>query len=286
MLLDKVALAITLAISANTVQAVRDEVAYSDGLHDLFDPGFLEDTRPAEHVIKKWRGNLIPEGCKERFTDSSVDPKDMEAYNVTYTQGCQEPWVFCRERTAQLSVESMASLFGRLPLHMRELVRHPIAVKDTSCSAFSYTDIGDILFKGDCSTPSVWIHETGHQMDAALNLQNDESGSEQWMDAVSKDTCVPDDYANTNNIEDFAQVTVTALYQSIRGYIPTSYHPGCFDNQLSRLLRVFRARYMTYSLQCTGKKIPPSENVSKDGKMSTRRAAVTARKVVGPCRFH
>ncbi|KAK6337782.1 hypothetical protein TWF696_001262 [Orbilia brochopaga] len=279
------ALAIS-AVSADT-QAIKNQVAYSGGLHDPFDPGFLESTRPAEYIIREMRGSLIPEGCKTRFQELKINPRDTEVYSVTYTDGCPKPWIFCRQNTAQLSITTMASLFGRLPLHMRGLVRHPIATRDPSCSAYSYTGIGDIVFRGECTTPSVWIHETGHQMDSMLNPANYHSGTSQWNDALNQDSCVPDNYANVNKIEDFAQVTVTALYRSIRGYIPRSDHPGCFDHQLGQVLQIYQAGYFAGSNECRGQ-VPPSPMVSKDGKSATARIVAPSPSegmVVGPCKF-
>ncbi|KAK6333836.1 hypothetical protein TWF730_004019 [Orbilia blumenaviensis] len=246
------------------VQAdLKNKLAYPNGLHEKVDAGILEHTNPEQHNIKKWNNDLIPSGCKVRFTELGIDPKDTEVYNITYAHGCLQSWIFCRAKNSPVDIKTMASLFGRLPLHMRALVRHPISVPDDSCSALAYTDRGDILFKGNCKTPSVWIHETGHQMDAMLKPSDAESGSQAWKTALSKDSCVPDSYANVNAIEDFAQVTVIALFKVIRGFIPKPSDPGCFNNQLNRILDKYRAKYLIYGGICEGK-VPPSRFVKKD----------------------
>ncbi|RVD80389.1 uncharacterized protein DFL_008286 [Arthrobotrys flagrans] len=157
----------------------------------------------------------------------------------------------------------MASLFGRIPLHMQALMRHPISAPEDSCSALAYTDRGDIVFKGNCTTPSVWIHETGHQMDAMLKLNDAESGSQAWKTALSEGSCVLDSYVNDNAVEDFAQVTALALFKVIGGFIPKPSDPGCFNHQLNKILDKYKDKYLTYGRVCEGK-APPSKFVKKD----------------------
>ncbi|KAF3923036.1 hypothetical protein ABW20_dc0104409 [Dactylellina cionopaga] len=268
MLFGKSLLATFLGL-ASAQAALDKQLAYPNGLHDPFDPGFSQHTKPEQHSIKKWNNGLIPEGCKVRFTELGIKPQNTEVYNVTYSHGCLQPWVFCRANNAQLSIKTMASLFGRLPLHMRALVRHPIAVPQSSCSALAYTDRGDIVMKGNCNTPSVWIHETGHQMDAMLKPGNAES----------------DSYANVNAVEDFAQVTVVALYKTIRGTIPKPSTTGCFDRQLNTVLNKYKSKYLTYGGICNGK-VPPSKFVKKTANDAARLTSMDANKiVVGECKF-
>ncbi|KAK6531680.1 hypothetical protein TWF694_002856 [Orbilia ellipsospora] len=265
--------------------AVRSEVAYPNGLHQPFDPGFEKYTSPAKHTIKKWTNGEIPSGCKTRFNELKINLANTEVYDVTYATGCKAPWVMCRATNAQLDINTMANLFGRLPLHMRAVVRHSIAVPQSSCSALSYTDIGDTVYYGNCNTPSVWIHETGHQMDAMLKPASAESGTQAWKSAISADSCVPDSYANVNDVEDFAQNTVVALYRSIHGSIPTPSHPGCFSHQQTLILNKYKTRYFTYGGMCNGK-VPPSKPVPKSANDAAELAATDGKVVVGPCHFN
>ena len=87
-------------------------------------------------------------------------------------------------------------------------------------------------------------------------------GSQAWKSALAADSCVPDSYANTNAVEDFAQVTVVALYKSIRGTIPTPSRPGCFSHQLNRVTNKYQTKYLKYGGVCNGK-VPPSKFVKK-----------------------
>ncbi len=49
---------------------------------------------------------------------------------------------------------------------------------------------------------SVFIHESAHSMDRG------KSASNEWRQAVARDSCVPDSYANSNFADNFAQVVV------------------------------------------------------------------------------
>ncbi|KAF3921203.1 hypothetical protein ABW21_db0203567 [Orbilia brochopaga] len=289
--LQRLALLAALSISgiAADTQLLKGQVAYRGGLHDPFDSEFFRILKAPEHTIRPWTSNLIPQGCKDRFVELGINPRDTEIFDVTYKDGCANPWVFCRAKNAPLSLDTMIDLFGKLPLHMRELVRHPIAVNDPSCSAYSYTTIGDIVFRGNCYKPSVWIHETAHQMDAFLHPDRAASGTPVWNDALNADTCVPDDYANNNKVEDFAQVTVTALYCALHNRsIPHADfgNDGCFNNQLNMILKYYQDRYLIGSTpNCLGQ-IPPSQHVSKDTPRGAKKIASSEETaVVGPCTF-
>lgn len=52
-----------------------------------------------------------------------LSPYDMQVFNVTYTD-CDEPWVFCRHREPPNSQLDLVRQFGRLPVKMRNYVRH------------------------------------------------------------------------------------------------------------------------------------------------------------------
>ncbi|EPS44369.1 hypothetical protein H072_1635 [Dactylellina haptotyla CBS 200.50] len=279
------AIFVALLAAVGTEAALNKQLAYPNGLHDPFDPGFTKYTKVAPYKLKKWTNGLIPQGCKDRLVELKLDLKKAEVYDVTYNTGCKQPWVFCRAGNAQLDIKTMANLFGRLPLHMRALVRHPIAVPQSSCSALAYTDRGDIVMKGNCNTPSVWIHETGHQMDAMLKPASAESRSTAWKNAIKADSCVPDSYANVNEVEDFAQNTVVALFKSIRGSIPKPSKAGCFNNQLNRVLNKYKTRYLTYGGVCNGK-VPPSKPVNKNAKEVNKLAVLETGTVVGECHFN
>jgi len=58
----------------------------------------------------------------------------------------------------------MIDLFGRLPVHSRQNVRHVIAMPSSSAHAYSYGD-NIAMFGAAATILSVWIHETAHSID-------------------------------------------------------------------------------------------------------------------------
>ncbi|KAF3201333.1 hypothetical protein TWF679_011393 [Orbilia oligospora] len=282
-----------VAVSAVGVLAdLKNKTAYPDGLSGPFTPGFNNYTEAPLEWFTPWGAGWIPKGCKDRFIGKGYDADDVEVFNIKYTD-CDQAWTFCRHKDAQLSLEDMADSFGRMSVHMRSLVRHPIALPASSgCSALAYTDIGDIVMFGNCKGLTVWLHETGHQLDARLKPSNRFSGTTPWLEALERDTCVPDSYANTNTVEDFAQVVVVAQHETLLGYKPEEAFPGCLDQRQGLLEHTFQSDYLEYVGRCSNRP-RDSEIVSTK---TTKREKMKKMKrdkaqegndpnVVGPCSF-
>ena len=62
--------------------------------------------------------------------------------------------------------------------------------------------------------PSVFLHEAGHSLDLLNAYDPSEalSSSQNWIDNYNQDVNVPDNYAQTNQIENVAQNTVVDAY--------------------------------------------------------------------------
>ncbi|KAK6498799.1 hypothetical protein TWF481_011372 [Arthrobotrys musiformis] len=280
------------AISVIGVRAdLKNRTDYPDGLSGPFGPGYSENTEAHIQWFSQWGDGWIPQGCKDRFLGKGYNATDAQVFNVKYAD-CGRAWTFCRHKDAQLSIEDMADSFGRMSVHMRSLVRHPIALPSSSgCSALAYTNIGDIVMIGNCKGITVWVHETGHQLDARLNPSKRFSGTDPWLEALELDTCVPDSYANTNTVEDFAQVVVVAQFNTLLGSIPEEAFPGCLDHRHSLLEDTFRSDYLEYIGHCNNRpadsEIVLMETTTREMKM-IRRAKVQEDNdpsVVGPCTF-
>lgn len=74
---------------------------------------------------------------------------------------------------------------------------------------------GNVVFFADASTNvDVMLHESGHSLDGqgAMAGGPGYSDSSVWTDAYAADPNVPDDYARTNQAENFAQNTVVSVY--------------------------------------------------------------------------
>ena len=75
------------------------------------------------------------------------------------------------------------------------------------------------------------VHESSHAQD------QDFSDSETFLTAIANDTCVPDEYAQTNNVECYAQDMVVFIYSLLRPYdLGLSSLTDCMNEQLYALL--------------------------------------------------
>ncbi|EJD49495.1 hypothetical protein AURDEDRAFT_122316 [Auricularia subglabra TFB-10046 SS5] len=150
-----------------------------------------------ERTSTIYRAVGAPDMCVDHALSShDCEEKDVEAREVTYGD-CETPWILCRCANANLSMDELTLKFGLVPPGIRSYVGGLLAVFDPAASAGTSGDF--IVFRSNCSTP-VFIHESAHSLDQGTN------GSDEWRDAIAKSDCVPDDYANTNEAEDFAQV--------------------------------------------------------------------------------
>ncbi|KAL8745275.1 MAG: hypothetical protein Q9190_002581 [Brigantiaea leucoxantha] len=107
----------------------------------------------------------------------------------------------------------MIDLFGRLPVHTRQWVRHMIALPDPN-GGHAYNSNGNIaMFNRINGDLTVFIHESGHSLDL-LGAYADKplSSSQNWLNNYNQDSNVPDPYAQTNQVENVAQNTVVDSY--------------------------------------------------------------------------
>jgi hypothetical protein len=61
----------------------------------------------------------------------------------------------------------------------------------------AYETGGMVVFQGTSSI-SVFQHEVGHAVDAYSNTDGQSSNTQEFLDAIDNDTCVPDSYANSS----------------------------------------------------------------------------------------
>ncbi|KAM3475799.1 hypothetical protein MY5147_003551 [Beauveria neobassiana] len=174
-------------------------------------PDLMSSLPIAAHTTSDWDPTHLPRDCKRLAQSAGFSPLDVDAFNIRFDDCKRQPWVFCRHKDAPLSKSNMTELFGRLPVRMRQYIRHMIALPGQR-SAGSAGD--NIQMNGDCEI-TVFIHETGHSLDShAFDPKHGVpfSSSPVWKDAYDKDTAVTDDYAQTSQQENFAQETVVAVY--------------------------------------------------------------------------
>ncbi|MCJ1242464.1 hypothetical protein MMC14_010472 [Varicellaria rhodocarpa] len=116
----------------------------------------------------------------------------------------------------------------QVPAFLRQWVTSISAIPAAARSA--YTAAGHITFFANTASDwaDVMVHESAHAQDQNI------SGSQPYLTALGQDSCVPDDYAGTNNVECYAQDMVVFLYKLWRPYAPPL-GIECMTNQLQIL---------------------------------------------------
>ncbi|KFY43255.1 hypothetical protein V495_04067 [Pseudogymnoascus sp. VKM F-4514 (FW-929)] len=160
-----------------------------------------------------WSWGWIPQRCADEANraDPPLSLYDFEVFNVQY-EDCEEAWIFCRHTQAQLTQSQLIDYFGRLPVHERQSVSYVIGVPG---GGSAYEIGGLVVFQGATASVSVFQHEVGHAVDAYNNADGTSSSTKEFLDAIDGDTCVPDDYANSSNVEDYTQVGVLLMYNTV-----------------------------------------------------------------------
>ncbi|EJD43987.1 hypothetical protein AURDEDRAFT_114493 [Auricularia subglabra TFB-10046 SS5] len=228
-----IALAVlALAFTPKAYAALGKPVLFTDGLSPHVDASFWANLAPTQSTWDQWAWGYLPQTCFDNANGNGVSPYDMEIFNVHYTD-CSVAWVFCRHHSASLSQIDMIDLFGRLPVHERQWIRHVIAVPG---GGSAYESNADVTFQGPVGVPSVFQHEVGHAVDGYKNSVQSSSTST-FLNAINADSCVPDDYSNTNNVEDYTQVGVLSMYEIVNpgGLDPIGANWRCLVNQKNAL---------------------------------------------------
>ncbi|KAI9373410.1 hypothetical protein BJX61DRAFT_502891 [Aspergillus egyptiacus] len=208
-----------LSLSHSTLAQLTKPIMSPAVPFDQMDSVLYSSLNPTPATHTAWEYGTLPARCHDvaiGWEDKS--PYDMEVYDVRY-EDCDTPWVFCRHKDAELTLEQMVDNFGRLPVRLRNLVRVQLAFPNDEGSllAYAFSDLGDIVFTGDMY-PYIrfWFHEIGHIRDRNVNASaGDYSASEEWLAVYDKDDYICDAYAQTNHAENFAQEVVVAAYDRL-----------------------------------------------------------------------
>ncbi|KAG0642922.1 hypothetical protein HOY80DRAFT_948753 [Tuber brumale] len=211
----------------------------------------------------------IPQVCQETTISSSeCKPSEMEVFGVTYPD-CAQPWVMCRCLKSPMSKQTIRDVFGQMPVHLRSTVRHVMSFPKpggSGCNAYAFRD--DIVFFGDCGSkaaPSVFLHEAAHTRD------KNSYSTKTILPAVNSDTCVPDNYANSNQAEDFAQLMVVHTHKLVAGSLPKS--TACMNNQMNVMARDWPASTLWPATCDLSVKPPNSPSVVKANPVSVAKIA-------------
>ncbi|KAJ7118592.1 hypothetical protein C8R43DRAFT_1036195 [Mycena crocata] len=186
----------------------------------------LSTPRPADTVEAL---SQAPASCA-RYTGAGKEcPTTMTAVNVMYAD-CGSAWTLCHCPSANITLDAAVDFLVHVPVGLRRYVGTIMVMPGTS--AHAYTLAGDIHYFGICSQRT-WIHESSHATDGALKISQGGANGTLWAEAVGNDTCVPDTYAQTNLVENFAQMSVVEVYRLLNGQLPPGINADCMSHQLA-----------------------------------------------------
>ncbi|KAL1868222.1 hypothetical protein VTK73DRAFT_3784 [Phialemonium thermophilum] len=165
-----------------------------------------------------WGAGWIPQDCFDQAKVLGKNPADMLVFNVHYSD-CPEPWIMCLHKDVASHKSLMIDRFGRVPLQMREYIRHISHYPGALNGAAAATNSGDnIAVGGDSMQMAILAHEISHSLDSHA-LQQYASGqfslSSIWRDNYNQDSRVPTDYSLTAWAEDFAETGVVGIFDRV-----------------------------------------------------------------------
>ncbi|KAJ7189434.1 hypothetical protein GGX14DRAFT_580730 [Mycena pura] len=181
----------------------------------------------------------LPSSCAQYVGAGLECAAGMTAAHVQF-EDCGEPFTVCRCADAAMSLATVADRLGRVPVGLRRYAGVLFVMGTTEPGPSAYTlPSGDIHLFGDCAVDT-WVHETMHAFDFSVDGSGIliQSGSPGWAAALAADTCAPDDYSLTNQVEatwkDFAQVGVLYTYTLLHGgTLPPGFVVACMAHQLA-----------------------------------------------------
>ena len=149
------------------------------------------------------RSSVADEADKSLCSCNGAEPQSVRA--IKYHNSPKQKLVLCVCPNPVMTSRYMIDIMGKVPYAIRiNDIAMVSATVNTCGGAGSSNDISFYCDKAMHVT--VFIHESAHSFDKG------KSSSVDWHNAVAKDTCVPDAYANSNYAEDFAQVVVVWVH--------------------------------------------------------------------------
>ncbi|KAK4180178.1 hypothetical protein QBC36DRAFT_230129 [Triangularia setosa] len=199
--------------------------------------GGLNDIPGTSYTMTQRDWGMLPWPCyNTAFIEGYCDPHDIEVWDVTYND-CSEPKVFCRCNSSPMSMDTLATALGQIPIAARQWIdtisSYPAVGQ---CSAWNGADHLNVF--GDCSNyMSVWFHEVAHSLDYWVTDTSDGYYSTdelaEWSAIVLNGTCVPDNYSKASWAESWAQVAVMSAWHANVGNI-WDFGIGCMHAQMDK----------------------------------------------------
>ena len=192
------------------------------GLGALLQDGLKAHLPKTDYHITKWAPGWIPTDCKRIAEKANNSASDIETFDVHFDD-CSSPWILCRHTASPDPLVNFIENFGRIPVRARSHVKGAISLPETTAGQnHAYNDNGYIASFSrldashrDRSSLTMFIHETGHSLDAGAFLDSPLSSHEKWDMEYNHDSKVVDSYAASNFLEDVAQNVVIAIYDLV-----------------------------------------------------------------------
>ncbi|OBT83639.1 hypothetical protein VE02_08043 [Pseudogymnoascus sp. 03VT05] len=268
----KAIIAALAVLSAPVLADLGKPVLFKDGLGPHVNTKLMAHMPSTKSTHKEWAHGTIPESCAKQGKNANppLKPSDFHIFDVHYTD-CAEAWIMCRHKDAQLSINQLIDYFGRLPVHERQSVSYVMGVPG---GGSAYEIGGMVVFQGNTASISVFQHEVGHAVDAYNNADGTSSSKPIFAEALKKDSCVPDAYANTNKVEDWTQVSVLLMYDKVvpGGLNTIGANWACLGAQLVAVANRQGAA-MNLGGKCT-KRLPYGKVISMGGATARGESAV------------
>ncbi|KAI0883894.1 uncharacterized protein GGS22DRAFT_195054 [Annulohypoxylon maeteangense] len=267
----------------------------------VIEQGLMDNLPPTPSQIKFLSRNKFPEDCMNHAKENNRGPDEFEVFEVYY-EDCHAPWIMCRLKDTHVNATTMAEMFGRMPLGMREYIKHVILWKPKDLPGAAAWDAGDVIaISEDSFKLYVFAHELSHSLDAHVQIpgitppgQGRLSQTRRWAEQFALDNATVSDYARTQWPENLAEVGIIALYNTV---VPNGV-ANLRDNDPSEFYHQY-ATYETYyrdmitpkpNQSCT-QRVPDSKmvywpNITSDGfpvEGHTRKVGVTQ---IPPGSFH
>jgi len=144
------------------------------------------------------------DGCIEKECDNG---KVDKIFRVSLGDGQDVKVCICPNPVSD--VWAISERFGQVDLTVRTPVL-AITAATKGKGGGAYT-MGQIAVYFDLFPVSVYMHESAHSLDFATGISSDAG----WTSAINGDSCVPDYYAQTNEVEDWAQAAVMSTWNFV-----------------------------------------------------------------------
>lgn len=151
--------------------------------------------------------------CAEYHGPGNECTADMETVDVLY-EDCGSTFTICRCSDANMTMDTAVDRLGRVPIGLRRFVGDVMILGGVT-HAYTNLSTGGLHFFGEAAMDT-WVHEVCPHVVGCSRFAHDEqathafdyavpnspkSGSVNWLNALSQDSCATDDYALTNRVE-------------------------------------------------------------------------------------